>query len=129
MIHLVRDDKNVSSLGAESPFLRIAATGDQLTVAGGKVKATFPATVYEAGVIFIRTTVFRRLLNTFTDEKFLTLQIDKEGLRMGNVFVSFEVVDLMLFPNVEQAPHKWPAELPPSERNVIRDPQGNLFDR
>lgn len=128
MIRIVRDDRKRTLQGANSPFLRLAAHGDELAVAGLQVEATFPATVYEPGVAFIRTTLFRQLLDTFDDEKFLSLQVDKDGLRMGNVFLSFEAADIVLFPVVEQAPFRWPAKLPTSEQPKDRHQQGMLFD-
>ena len=64
----------------------------------------------------------------FDEEKFLSLQVDKDGLRMGNVFLSFEAADMVLFPLVEQAPLRWPPELPASEQPKERHKQGNLFE-
>jgi hypothetical protein len=126
VIRIVREDRTLRTQGQDSPFMRLAADGDQLIVSGHRIEGAFPATVYESGVVFIRTTLFRRLLDTFIDEKFLSLQVDKEGLHIGNVFLSFDAADMVLFSNVEQAPTRWPAELPEGERDV-RPPQGELF--
>jgi hypothetical protein len=126
MIRLVRDDKKKKLQGKDSPFLRLAAQGNSLSVAGVGVSATFPATVYEEGVLFLRTTMFRKLLTTFVEEKFMSLQVDESGLHIGNVFLSFDALDMVLFPNVGQAPEQWPAKLPESE---LRNTQEKgLFD-
>lgn len=127
MIRLVREDKQPKHQGTEPPFLRLAAQGSEVSVAGNQVSATFPATVYEEGVIFLRTTLFRQLLETFTEEAFLSLQIDKAGLHMGNVFLSFEAADIVLFPNAQQAPQQWPAKLPENEKPTPPNQQGLLF--
>jgi hypothetical protein len=47
---------------------------------------------------------------------------------MGNVFLSFDAADIVLFPLVEQPPARWPAKLPKSEQSKESHEQGNLFD-
>jgi len=58
MISIVREDNTRRKQGCKSPFIRIQATGNELTVSSSDVSATFPATIYEEGVLFIRTTHF-----------------------------------------------------------------------
>ena len=67
MISIVREDKTKSKQSVNAPFLRLKATENELTVSGGRLSATFPATVYEKGVLFLRSTTFRRLIWTFRD--------------------------------------------------------------
>ncbi len=117
IISLVREDMTPSKQGDNSPFLRMEAKGNELTVSGSKVSGSFPATVYEPGVLFLRTTVFRKMLRTFTEEKFLSLQAAQDGLHFGNVYMPFEFADMVLFPIPEQAPDHWPPPFP--ERELI----------
>ena len=88
MISIVREDDTHQK--EESPFLRIAAIGNELTVSSSAASATFPATVYEEGVLFIRTPKFRRVLRmTKIKEKFLAFQVTTEGLRFCDVLFRF----------------------------------------
>jgi hypothetical protein len=64
IIAIVRKDRTPDTQDSNAPFLRLEARGDELTVDGGEVSGTFPAAVYESGVLFLRTTIFRRLLRT-----------------------------------------------------------------
>ena len=59
MISIVREDRTRKNQGNKSPFLRIEARGNELSLSSEAVAATFPATVYEPGVLFLRTTLFR----------------------------------------------------------------------
>lgn len=59
IIAIVREDRSRKKR-VEVPFLRLTAEDDELTIEGGGcVTATFRATVYQPGVLFIRTTAFR----------------------------------------------------------------------
>jgi hypothetical protein len=127
MISIVREDRTKSRQRVNSPFLRLKATENELTISGGKISATFPATVYEKGVLFLRTTPFRRLIWTFRDEKFLTFQVTKEGLRFGNVLMPFEGSDMVLYPNPDTAPESWPPP-PPEAEQITPKKQPTLFD-
>jgi len=80
MIAIVREDRTPSRQGYNASFLRLKVTENELTVSGDSVSATFPATVYEQGVLFIRPTLFRRLVRTFRGEKFLTFQVSAAAL-------------------------------------------------
>ena len=114
MISIVREDAK-----GESPFLRIAAIGNELTVSSSTASAAFPATVYEEGVLFIRTTKFRRILRmTKIKEKFLAFQVTTDGLRFCDVLFRFNGEDLVLFLKPSEAPQTWP---PPSP--IIEKPQ------
>ena len=110
MISIVREDKSRKQQEA-IPRLRIEAVDNQISISGGVVSATFPATVYEQGVLFVETTYFRRLLHTFKGEKFLTFQVTKEGLLVGNV----------LMPHIEYYPN--PADAPQIEPPKVEEPE------
>ena len=127
IISIVREDRS-RSRDAGIPYLRLKAENTELTISGGGcVTATFPATVYEPGVLFVRTTLFRRLVRTFRDEKFLTFQVAEDGLHFGNVRMPFEGSDMVLYPNPADAPESWPP--PPPQAEQIPEPkQPTLFD-
>lgn len=127
MISIVREDRTRKEQGKNSPFLRIEAVDNELSLRSDSATAKFPATVYEPGVLFIRTTHFRRLLGTFKGEKFLSFQVTKEGLNFGNVLMPFEGSDMVLYLNPEEAPPTWPAEVPEAEQIPdVKEP--TLFD-
>jgi hypothetical protein len=121
MIAIVREDKATSQQGLDSPFLRLAAIESELTVASSMGAATFPATVYEEGVLFIRTTRFRRILQmTPAKSKFVTFQVTTDGLCFCDVFFPFNGEDLVLYLNPSEAPATWPPP-PPEEEDVEDD--------
>ena len=127
MISIVREDRTRKDQGKNSPFLRIEAVGNELSLSSEAVAATFPATVYEPGVLFLRTTQFRRLIGTFKGEKFLSFQVTKDGLNFGNVLLPFEGSDMVLYLDPEQAPQSWPPEAPEAEQiPEVKEP--TLFD-
>ena len=114
MIAIVRDDKKRLPGGQSPPCLRLAAKDDQLTVSGETASATFPATVYESGVLFLRPTYFRQLVRSFVGEKFFTFQMTRDGLLLGNVRLPFVEADMAYFANPDDAPERWPPPEPPS---------------
>jgi hypothetical protein len=125
MIAIVREDKTARKRGPNSPFLRLAAVGNKLTVASSKASATFPATIHEEGVLFIRTTHFRRLLRlTQVKERFATFQVTADGLRFCDVFFPFAGEDLVLYLNPAEAPPVWP---PPDAENIPERVEPTLF--
>jgi len=127
IISIVREDRSRRK-DAETPFLRLKAENTELTVSGGGcVTATFPATVYESGVLFLRTTLFRRLVRSLRGEKFLTFQVTDEGLRFGNVLMPFEGSDMVLYPNPDTAPESWPPP-PPEAEQIPERKEPTLFD-
>ena len=127
IISIAREDRSRRK-DAETPFLRLKAESTELTISGGGcVTATFPATVYQPGVLFIRTTKFRRLVRSFKNEKFLTFQVTEEGLRFGDVLMPFEGSDMVLYPNPDTAPEHWPPPLPEAEQ-IPEQKQPTLFD-
>jgi hypothetical protein len=127
IISIVREDRSRSK-DVEIPFLRLKAENTELTVSGGGcVTATFPATVYEPGVLFLRTTIFRRLVRSFRGEKFLAFQVTEEGLRFGNVLMPFEGSDMVLYPVANAAPENWPPP-PPVAEQIPEKQEPTLFD-
>ena len=91
------------SRGDQENHSCLPAGGDRLKLSGREVEAEFPATVYESGVLFLRVTVFRRLLRTFTGEKTITIQANEEGLMFGDVRLPLESRDMLLYPDPAQA--------------------------
>ena len=78
MIAIVREDKRPNRKRSNTPYLRLKAVENELTVSSDTMSATFPATVYEQGVLFLRTTLFRRLVQSF------------KGSRCGNDLTEVE---------------------------------------
>jgi len=126
MIAIVREDRSPRRQGVDAPFLRLAAKNGELTVASKKASATFPATVYEPSVLFIRPTLFRRLVRTFTDEKFFTFQVTRDGLLFGDVRMPFEDSDMVYYPDADQAPERWPPP-PPEAEDIPQKAEPTLF--
>lgn len=128
IISIVREDRTPKKQGQNAPFLRIQALENKLTVSGDKVSATFPATVYEPGVLFIRTTNFRRVLRaTKIEGDFLTFQVTDEELVFADVRYPFESLNMVLYPNPENAPSTWPSP-PPDAEQIAEKKQTTLFD-
>ncbi len=125
MIAIVRDDRPPRP-GQSAPLVRIAAKDDTVTVSGERASATFPATVYECGVLFLRPTLFRRLVRTFAGEKFFTFQVTQEGLLFGDVRMPFEKSDMVYYPNPDDAPDQWPPP-PPAAESIPERIEPTLF--
>lgn len=126
MTAIVREDRSPRRQGVDAPFLRLAAKNGELTVASKKASATFPATVYEPGVLFIRPTLFRRLVRTFAEEKFFTFQVTRDGLLFGDVRMPFEDSDMVYYPNPDDAPDRWPPP-PPVAEDIPKRVDPTLF--
>ena len=112
-ISIVREDRKRSQQGQNSPYLRIRAEKDEVEISNGCSSAMIKTTVYESGVLFIRTTLFRRVLRaTHIDGKFITFQVDKVALIFGDVKMPFETNDMALYTNPAEAPENWPPAPP-----------------
>ena len=128
-ISIVRQDRRASLWGQNSPYLRIQAEQDNIEISSGEVTGSLKATVYEPGVLFIRTTLFRRvLMATPTDQPHMTFQVDKEALVFADVRMPFETNDMVLYTNPAEAPMTYPPPLPPSETIYEKPVQPNLFE-
>lgn len=128
MIAITRDDLSPSDQTMEGPFFRIEASGDKVTLTGRVAQAAFPATVYEPGVLFLRITLFRRVLKMLTDVKFLSIQANSGGLIFDNIRMPLDSNDMLLYPNLAQAPKVHPAEAPPKEVEPPDSRDGTLWD-
>ncbi len=126
MIAIVRNDKSPQRQGMNAGFLRLAAKDGEVTVSGDKASATFPATVYEPGVLFLRPTLFRRLVRTFTEEKFFTFQVTVQGLLFGDIRMPFEDSDMVYYPVPDDAPDRWPPP-PPAAEDIPKKTESTLF--
>lgn len=116
IIAIVREDRTPNIQAGNIPYLRIEAFNDKLTVSSKEASATFPATVYEQGVLFIRTTKFRQVLKaTLTKERFLTFQFTVEGLRFCDVLFPFDTENMIYFPDPSKSPENWPFSSPALE--------------
>lgn len=104
VIAIVRDDRRNENQGLAGPFLRMEARDDYVKLDGLEVSGKIPATVYEPGVLFLKATLFRRLLQTFKGEKFLTIQVTGDELLMGYVRLPLDSNEMLLYPHPDQAP-------------------------
>lgn len=128
-IAIVRRDRTPVTQGRDAPYLRIRAEKDEVEVTSTDASAMLEAVVYEPGVLFIRTTLFRRVLRaTPTTEKFLTFQVDSNALVFADVRMPFETNDMVLYTNPAEAPMTFPPPLPASEMAVEQPRQRTLFD-
>jgi hypothetical protein len=114
MIAIVRDDRPPRR-GQSAPLVRIAAKYDTVTVSGERASATFPATVYKPGVLFVPPAYFRRLMRTFASEKSFTFQMTRDGLLIGNVRLPFVDSGMAYFADPDTAPDRWPPPEPTAE--------------
>jgi hypothetical protein len=133
MINLTRDDHRRAQQTDSGPYFRIEASADgHVRLTGREAEATFPATVYEPGVLFLRITVFRNLLRTMGNTKMLALQVSADGLAIENVRLSLDAGDMLLYPEVATAPIRHPAERvesPPVPAPKKDLESGGLFDQ
>ncbi len=124
VIAIVRDDRRKKDQGLAGPFLRIEARDHYVKLDGLEVSGKIPATVYEPGVLFLKATLFRRLLRTFKGEKCLTIQVTGDELLMGYVRLPLESNEMLLYPNPNQAPPVHPGvsleKLAPAKRRRRR---------
>ena len=110
MIAIVRDDRRPKKDETTEPFVRIEARSDgMLKLSGPWVEAEFPATVHEPGVLFLRITLFRRLLKTFSVRN-MTFQANQNGLTFGDVRYPLESANMLFYPDPDQAPERHPAD-------------------
>jgi len=128
IIAIVREDRTKKTRTTAIPHLRIQVSEDKLTLTSSEISATFPCTVYESGVLFIPTTLFRRVLKaTKIEETHLTFQVTDEALIFADVRFPFETNDMILYRNPKEAPQCWPPPLPESEI-ISEKKQLDLFD-
>ena len=127
IIAIVREDRTPKKQTADILHLRIMACDDELTISSSEVSATFPATVYEPGVLFIKTTYFRKLIRSLKGEKFLAFQVSDDGLRFANILMPFQGSDMVLYTNPAEAPESWPPP-PPETEQIPEIKEPTLFD-
>lgn len=110
-ISLVRDDRTKKSLGRAGPFMRLEAKDNYLKLDGLEVSAQIPATVYEPGVLFLKVTIFRRLLKTIKGQPFQTIQVTADGLLMDGIRMPLEFNDMLLYSDPDLAPQHHPSSM------------------
>lgn len=108
-IAIVRDDRTKKTQGSSGPFMRMEVHDSCLKLDGLEASATIPATVYEPGVLFLKVTVLRRLLQTIKGEKFLTIQVTADELLLDRVRLPLESNDMLLYADTTTAPQKHPS--------------------
>ncbi len=110
LIAITRDDRRPKERGENGPFLRIEAGGDSIRITGRQVEAIVPATVHEPGVLFLRVTLFRRLLRAMSAPGFIAIQANQDGIMFGDTRIAPNAVDMLLYVDPATAPLIHPAE-------------------
>jgi len=114
IIAITRDDHDDRPQQEAAPFLRLEANQDHLRIAGKMVEAEFPATVYEPGVLFLRVTIFQRILNHISlkemGTRYMAIQVNKDGLIFDNYRLGFNIGDMLFYPDPVGAPLQHPEE-------------------
>jgi hypothetical protein len=108
VLSIVRDDRTKEMQGLDAPFLRLEAKDDCVKLDGLTVSAKFAATVYEAGVLFLKVTTFRRLLRT-VKAKFLSIQVTAKELVMDSIHMGLEPNEWLMYADPDRAPMAHPS--------------------
>jgi hypothetical protein len=130
-ISIVRDDRKKRSQGLAGPFMRLEAKDDHVKIDGVEASAKIPATVYEPGVLFLKVTLLRRLLQTIKGEEFLTIQVMADGVLIGHARLPLESNEMLLYTDPTTAPQKHPSVSltePAEPRTESKDRQLMLWD-
>ena len=129
IIAIVRDDRSKRSQWHRGPFLRLEAQDDYLKLDGIEASAKFPATVYESGVLFLKVTLFRKLLRSITGEKFLSIQVADDELLMEQIRMPLHENEMLLYAHPDQAPQHHPTYSKPDLPPEPKDMQKRLWSR
>ena len=97
-------------------FLRLDAHQGELTISGLAAEAVIPAVVGEPGVLFIRATLLRSLLEGFAGEGTLDCRVTEEAFLLGDLRLPMNPKSLVYFPDRAKAP----CTLPGTERLKVR---------
>lgn len=111
-ISIVRDDRSKRAQGLAGSFMRLEAKGEQIGMEVSEASARIPATVYEEGVLFLKVTLLRRLLQRISGDKFLTIQVVADGLLLNNICLPLEANEMLLYADPNQAPKCHPSAAP-----------------
>jgi hypothetical protein len=111
---IVRDDRSRRRRRSEvdpTPYFRLAATSDnRVTISGLGAEASFNATVYEAGVLFLRAAMFRKGLAMLPDSPMVTIQANAELVAFGDTSFPMDGGDFLLYPDPITAPRFHPRD-------------------
>jgi len=88
----------------------------ELTISGLAAEAVIPAVVEEPGVLFIRATLLRSLLEGAVGERTLDCRVTEEAFMVGNLRLPMNPKSLVYFPDRAKAPRI----LPGTERLKVR---------
>jgi hypothetical protein len=78
-----------------------------------EASARIPATVYGVGVLFLKVTLLRRLLQRIRGDKFLTIQVMADGMLINNIRLPLDENEMLVYANPDQAPRRHPSVAPP----------------
>ena len=108
--------RNRGPAAKKARFLRLDAHQGELTISGLAAEAVIPAVVEEPGVLFIRATLLRSLLEGFAGEGTLDCRVTEDAFLLGNLRLPMNPKSLVYFPDWAKAPRI----LPGAERLKVR---------
>ena len=88
------------------------------------MEAAFPATVYEEGVLFLRVTMFRKVLRAVVPSDQIAVQVREDGRHVGDITMPLEGNDMLLYLDPTRAPERHPTEV---AEEALPETQGFLF--
>jgi hypothetical protein len=108
--------RNRGPAAKKAPFLRLDAHQGELTISGLAAEAVIPAVVEAPGVLFIRATILRSLLEGLAGEGALECRVTEEAFMVGNLRLPMNPKSLVYFPDRAKAPRT----LPGTDRVKVR---------
>jgi len=108
--------RNRGPAAKKARFLRLDAHQGELTISGLAAEAVIPAVVEEPGVLFIRATLLRSLLEGFAGEGSLDCRVTEEAFLLGDLRLPMNPKSLVYFSDRAKAPRI----LPGTERLKVR---------
>jgi hypothetical protein len=94
---IVRRGGGAGEPRTDALFIRLEAQGNEVAISTATASATLPATVYDPGVLFLRTATLSRLLLGIKGQKQLAFQVTGEALHVDNVRMPLVPADMTLF--------------------------------
>ena len=102
------------------PHLRVAAHDDRVVMSANDVETGCEAQVEEEGVCFFQYEKLLPLIQAYTEVNSLTIEVNSEGIQIGNTKISRGFWEISLFADPKTAPKILPA------RNGTRGQSSNL---
>lgn len=108
--------------------LRVEAQKNQVRMSANEVETGCEADVFERGVCFFQYEKFLPLIRTYARANTLTIEVNSEGIQIGNTKISRGFWEVSLFDNPDAAPARLP-KLPTKEAQTLRGQDELPLDR